>query len=184
MTAFWDWRSARVTERHATGVLTEAPLEAVELYTENAMVLAQVAPDGQRLSDILNSNSHLPIKNAQSISMIGGVEGTAGHGWSSLPTDEILFAMPPEHVSPRQMRIHRKQHRVRINTGPYLIVGNAHVLPGVKLDPFVLRARTRFLALTKARVLSTVNPAWERAAEVVLVNVRPLTDLAEVVTIS
>lgn len=184
MTAFWDWRSAPVTQRQPAQLLTEAPLEAVELYTENAMVLGQVAPDGQRLSDILNSNSHLPIKNAQSISMIGGVEGSEGQGWSSVPTDEILLAMPPEHVSPRQMRIHRRQHRVRINTGPYQMIGNAHVLPGVKLDPFVLRARMRFLALTQAHVLSTIDPAWERAAAVVLVNVRPLTDLTEVVTIS
>jgi len=146
MAAFWDWRtrSAPVTERRPAELLTEAPLEAVELYTKNAVVLAEVAPEGQRLSDILNSNSHLPIKNARSISVIAGLDGTERDGWTSIPTDDILFAMPPEHASSRQLRIHRKQHRVRIHTGPYEIAGTAHVLPGVRLDPFVLRSRMRF----------------------------------------
>lgn len=82
------------------------------------------------------------------------------------------------------MSIYRRQHRVRIATGPYVIIGHAHVQPGIKLDPYVLRSRMYVLALARARVVSTIDPVWERAAAVVLVNVQLLTDLTEVITIS
>ena len=64
------------------------------------------------------------------------------------------------------------------------MVGNAHVPPGVDLDAYALRKRIKFLAVTKALVYSTVDPALERMAEVVLVNVGPMADLSEVLTIS
>ena len=186
MAKFWDWRdnSTSVADGAGTVVVEQVPLEPVELYTRHAMVLGRVAADGRRLSDILNSNSHLPVRDARSISLLNGLDGTDGGGWTSVNTEDILFAMPPDRASPRQMRINRRQHRVRIETGPYVVVGNAHVLPGTKLDPYVLRSRMRFLALTQVHVASKTDPSWERTAPVVLVNVRPLTDLTEVVTIS
>ena len=186
MTRFWEWRNSSTLATDGTTALApdETSLEAVELYTQTAMVLGLVAPEGRRLSDILNSSSHLPVREARSISIIAGIEGSEGEGWTSVATEEVLLAMPPEHISPRQMKIHRRQHRVRIQTGPYVIVGNAHVLPGITLDPYVLRSRMRFLALTSAHVSSTTDPLWERDAPVVLVNVQPISDLTEVLTIS
>jgi hypothetical protein len=41
-----------------------------------------------------------------------------------------------------------------------------------------------FLAITGAHVSSMGDPAWERSASVVLVNVRPIDGLKEVLTIS
>ena len=67
---------------------------------------------------LVNSNSHLPVRDARSISLLNGLNGTEGGGWTSVSTQDILFAMPPEHASPRQMRINRRQHRVRVETGP------------------------------------------------------------------
>jgi hypothetical protein len=156
----------------------------VELYTRHAMVVGSVAPDGRRLSDILNSNSTLALRDARSVSLLNGVEGSDRAGWTSVRTDEILLVMPPAYDSPRQMRVHRRQHRVRIQTGEFLITGTAHVLPGMRIDPFVLRSRMRFLALTDAHVSSFTDAAWERQTSVVLVNVRPIADLREVTTIS
>ena len=184
MASFWDWRGSSASVTASTPGVEPVALEPVELYTRHAMVLGRVEPDGQRLSDILNSNSQLPVRDARSISLLNGLEGTDSDGWTSVSTDDILLAMPPERASPRQLRINRRQHRVRIETGPYAVVGTAHVLPGTKLDPYVLRSRMRFLALTQVHVTSKSDPSWERTAPVVLVNVRPLKDLAEVVTIS
>lgn len=187
MSGFWDWsNNADKSATRAATALTveETSLAAVELYTQTAMVLGEVAPEGRRLSDILNSSSRLPVRDARSISIVHEVEGSERGGWTSLATEDILFAMPPQHASLRQMKIHRRQHRIRIGTGPYRIVGTAHVLPGMKLDPYVLRSRMRFLALTDAYVTSTTDPLWERTARVVLVNVQPLEDLTEVLTIS
>jgi hypothetical protein len=185
MASFWDWRTSSSATVEPPAV-TEAPstLEPVEVYTSSALVHGLVEPEGRRLSDMLNSNSVLAIRDARSTSLMTDVDGTESKGWSRLPIDEILFVMPPRHESPRQLRIHRRQHRVRIETGHFQIVGNAHVLPGIKLDPYVLRSRMTFLAITDAYVVSIGDPAWERRAPVVLVNVRPIAGLKEVVTIS
>lgn len=186
MAKFWDWQSSSTPDtRGATAVAAPSlALEMVEIYTFYALVLGEVDSAGRRLSDILNSSSHLAVRNARSISLVNGVGGSEGKGWTRVGTEDILFAMPPEHVSPRQMRIHRRKHRIRIETGPYVVTGNAHVLPGIRLDPYVLRSRMRFLAMTDVHVSSTTDPVWERNARVVLVNVKPLKDLTEVLTIS
>ena len=183
MTRFWDWRG-KPKAAPASIAVRETALEPVEIYTDAAMILASVAPEGRRLSDILNSNSTLPIRDAHSVSVINGLEGTAGEGWTSVSVEDILLVMPPEHTSPRQLRIHRRQHRVRIITGPYHVTGHAHVLPGIALDPYVLRSRMAFLAVTDAEIYSAAGQPWERTARVVLVNVRPAVDLIEVMTIS
>lgn len=183
MPGFWEWRGKANSQ---AAVALEAPpqLEPVELYTNNAMIFGSVDPQGQRLSDILNSNSHLSIRDARSTSMLNGVPGSEGEGWTGVSADEILLAMAPEHVSPRQLRVNRRQHRVRITTGPYVVIGNAHVPPGAGLDAYALQKRIKFLAVTRAVVYSTVDPALERKAEVVLVNIGPIAELTEVLTIS
>jgi hypothetical protein len=186
MAAFWDWRttsSATVAPPPVTPA-PETTLEPVETYTPTAMIHGLVEPEGRRLSDILSSNSVLAIRNARSTSLLSDVDDSETTGWSRLTTSEILFVMPPKHESPRQLRVHRRQHRVRIETGQFQIVGNAHVLPGIRLDPYVLRTRMHFLAVTDAHVSSLGDPAWERSALVVLVNVRPVAGLREVLTIS
>ena len=187
MAGFWDWRAQSGATVAAPPVLErglQSTLEPVEIYTATAMVHGLVEPEGRRLSDMLNSNSALAIRDARSTSLLMDVDGSEGSGWSRLATDEILFVMPPERESPRQLRIHRRQHRVRIETGQFQIVGNAHALPGVRLDPYVLRTRMHFLAITGAHVSSMGDPAWERSVPVVLVNVRPIEGLTEVLTIS
>ena len=186
MTGFWDWRgsSTSVSDGAAALAAAQIALEAVEIYTSHAMLPGRVAPEGRRLSDILNATSHLPVRGVHSIGPMDAIDGTDGGDWTSISTEDILFAMPPKHASPRQMRINRRQHRVRIETGPYVLVGNAHLLPGTTIDPYVLRSRMRFLALTQVHVASRADASWERIAPVVLVNVRPLTDLTEVVTVS
>jgi hypothetical protein len=185
MAAFWDWRTPSKASVAAPPVVApEQTLEPVEIYTETAMVHGLVEPEGRRLSDILNSNSVLAIRDARSTSLFPSVDGTTGTGWTRIPADEILFVMPPEHQSPRQLRIHRRQHRMRIRCGSFDLTGNGHLPPGTTLDPYVLRSRVRFLALTGVHVFSRTDPAFERHAPVVLVNVRLATELKEVVTIS
>lgn len=183
MPGFWDWRKQSAGSAAVAAEPVPA-LEGVELYTTTAMVFGYVDPQGRRMSDILNANSHLSIENPRSTSMLEAVPGTEGEGWTSIPADEILLAMPPEHVSPRQLRVNRRQHRVRITIGPYVVIGNAHVPPGVGIDAYALRKRIKFLAVTSALVYSTVDPALERLAKVVLVNVGPIAELTEVLTIS
>jgi len=183
---FWDWRPRSAESSTASTAVAElqSTLHPVELYTKTAMVSGLIAAEGRRLSDILNSNTTLPIRDACSTSLLSNVNGEQGSGWTSIDTDDILFAVPPEHESPRQLRIHRRQHRVRIRTGPVTLTGTAHVLPGVTLDAYALRRQMRFLALTDVQMYVDLSTPFERAAPVVLVNVRPVNDLTEVTTIS
>jgi hypothetical protein len=183
MPGFWDWRTRSRTAAAATGA-EEPRLEAVELYTVTAMVYGEVDPDGRRLSDILNSNSDLAIRDPRSTSMYDEAPGSRGQGWRPIAVDDIRLVMPPEHLSSGQLRVNRRQHRVRIRTGPYVIIGNAHLPPGVDLQAYALQQRIRFLAVTKALVYSTQDPALERIAKVVLVNISPIEELTEVLTIS
>jgi hypothetical protein len=62
--------------------------------------------------------------------------------------------------------------------------GRRTCCPASDSDPFVLRSRMRFVALTDAHVSSLSDPAWETATGVLLVNVRPIADLKEVTTIN
>lgn len=184
MAGFWEWRGKPASTK-AVAVATEEPvLEPVELYTATAMVYGLVDPQGRRLSDILNANSHLAIRDPKSTSVIPTVPGTEGDGWTSIAAEDILMVMPPEHSSPRQLRVHRRQHRVRITIGPYQLVGNAHVPPGAELHSYALQRRMKFLAVTDALTYSTVDPAFERMAPVVVVNVGPIEELTEVLKIS
>jgi hypothetical protein len=185
MAGFWDWRaSSGAATVPVTEYAPELDPEPVEIYTATAMVNGMIEADGRRLSDILNTNTVLSIRDARSTSLVPHVEGTEGSGWTRLSTDDILFVMPPEHESPRQLRVNKRKHRVRIQTGQFVIAGHAHALPGIKLDPYVLRQRMHFMAITDAHVSAMGDPAWERSAPVVLVNVRPVQDLREALTIS
>ena len=183
MARFWDW-SPRTEADTATAIAErEATIESVELYTSAAMVYGWLEADGRRLSDILNTNSVLAIRDPRSTGLVADLDGEQGSGWTRLSVDDILLAMPPPHDSARQLKIHRRKHRVRIRTGPFEVVGTAHVLPGTALDPYVLRSRMHFLALTDAHLYGS-NPPIERSAPVVLVNVRPVKELLEVLPIS
>ncbi|MEP7041138.1 MAG: hypothetical protein ABI864_06140, partial [Chloroflexota bacterium] len=96
MAGFWEWRRGAQETSSTALAVEEAPLEPVELYTSSGMLFGLVEPDGRRLSDILNSNSHLPLRDARSTSIIDGVEGIEDEGWTSVPAEEILLIMPPE----------------------------------------------------------------------------------------
>ena len=142
--------------------------------------------DGQRLSDILNHQNELRVKAPRALPYgdVDEIWTAEEDTWESLPTEEVLFVMPPAHVPHPQRRVHRRQRRVRLHTGDFEIVGQVHLLPGVELDPYALATRLRFMPVTQAAVHSLIDPFWERSADVILVNVRPLEDLREVVTIS
>jgi hypothetical protein len=185
MAEFWDWKSEDAAPASSDLETTDGEqLEPVEIYTRHAMVFGFVAAHGHRLSDILNSVSSLSVRDPRSVSLLNGVDGTQGQDWAMVDTDEILMVMPPPRETSRQLRVHRSQLRIRIRTGPFEVVGNAYLIPGTAFDPYSLQGRMRFMALTRADVHYTDEPAWERSAEVILVNISPVNDLEEIVAIS
>jgi hypothetical protein len=186
--SFWTWRRGAAnfaTNGSAALEMVEEP-EPVEIYTRGAMVTGSVISHGERMSDLLNHHNQLRVRAPRALPYgdVDEVRSTVEDSWETIDVDEILFVTPPSHVSNPQRRVHRRQRRVLMRTGDFEILGQVHLLPGVELSPYALATRVHFLPVTKAMVRSTIDPFWERSADVILVNVRPLEDLREVVTIS
>jgi len=186
MRGFWSVPrpSAALATSEPITPTEDAAAEAVELYTADELVTGFVPARAQRLSDILNSAVSLLVLRPKRTDLREGGAQEVDATSMALPTSEILLAMPPQWISNPQLRVHHRRSRVRILTGRYEVVGSAHHLPGTTLDPYVLRTRIRFIAVTDATLRTTRQPWIERSAPVVLVNVGPIQELEQVITVA
>jgi hypothetical protein len=185
-TSFWSWRQPSVTAPTTDGANALDPdrrLEQVELYTTDGLVLGLIAPEGERMSDILNRERPVLVHGAQTTPFLHADLPQQPRGMASFNLDQILLAMPPARVSNPARRISRRRRRVLLQIGPYQVVGTAHMPPGANLDPYVLRTRARFIAVTDALVRHTGEPQFERGAPVVLVNTAAMTDVGDMLTV-
>jgi hypothetical protein len=184
---FWSWRRKSPSTRDTDGATALAPmldLEQVELYTSDGMVLGLVAPEGERMSDILNRQRALLVHGARQTAYGATADAEPTARISSYDSDQILLAMPPAHAGNPARRIHRKRHRVQLDVGPFRVMGTAHIPPGSTLDPYLLRTRTSFVAVTDAVVRFPDDPTFERLAEVVLVNTAAITAIDQMLTLT
>jgi hypothetical protein len=185
-TNFWSWRRQRIAGTDTDGATALAPmreLEQVELYTANAMVSGLVAPEGERMSDILNRRRPLLVHEARQTDFGATDQAEPATRMSSFDCDQILLAMPPAHAGNPARRIHRKRHRVQLDVSPFQVVGTAHMPPGSMLDPYLLRTRTAFVAVTDAVVRLPDTPSFVRLAEVVLVNTAAITAIDQMLAL-
>jgi hypothetical protein len=112
---FWGWRQSGGGAR----IEGTAALQGIdEIYTRQAIVTGSIAPNAERMSDILNRDSQLSVKGVR-IELLGNGEAPIVDEkiWLVVDPEEILFVMPPAHVSNPQRRVHRRQHRVLLRTG-------------------------------------------------------------------
>ncbi len=138
-------------------------LEPIRLITEDLDLRGWVRTQGQRMTDILQSGepfSFLP-------------SGADQAQWTEVFPDELLLVVPPPHVSPPTLRLPSNQHGILLGAGGYRVAGTAHLRPG-ELDDPMLRARRRFLPLTKATFRR--GDGDDEVAEVVIVNLRRVDD--------
>lgn len=133
--------------------------QPIRLILEDADLSGWVYTHGQRMTDILQSGEpfqYLPASGDPS-------------QWTEVFPDEVVFVVPPPHVSEPTLRVHGHQTAVRIRAGAYHIAGTAHMRPGEQDDP-MMRATRRFLPLTSATFGRDEEP--EEQADVVIVNMR------------
>lgn len=124
------------------------------------MLDGSIAVDGERLIDLLNRETTLRVCS------------TSDATWRSVDLDEVCLVGPPPHASDPQRRVRRQKHRVRVEVGPCLVTGTAHLVPGSELKPYLLRTRQRFLPITEAWIRrATHDPSLEGDVDVVLANV-------------
>lgn len=182
-TPFWNWRRSIAATAAAEPFETPRPLEQVELYTQDSQVLGLVAPDGERMSDILNRESALLVHATQRTPFTAANVPAESLDVASFSMADILLAMPPAQTTHPGRRIHRKRRRVLLRVGPFFVIGTAHLPPGTDLDPYVLRTRAGFVAVTEALVRYTGEPIFERGASVVLVNTSAMTNAEDLLTV-
>jgi hypothetical protein len=189
---FWNWRRGPApSATQGSAAIAVAPeLAAIELYTSDARIVGWIAPNGQRVTDLLSSQTELRLwrpspgaLDETGMPIPNGVEPGASGEWQSLATARVILAMPPEWRASRQLRLHRRLRRAAILAGPFNVTGNVHVPPGVEVGLHLLRTQA-FVPLTDAYLLHNGEPPFEHVVSVVLVNsahvaqIQPLVSLA------
>lgn len=189
---FWNWRRGPgPSATQGSAAIAMAPeLAPIEIYTADSRIVGWIAPSGQRVTDLLTSTDELrlwrpspgplddtgiPATNKQ----IGGETGE----WQSLPTAQVILAMPPEWRASRQLRLHRRLRRAALLAGPFSVTGNIHLQPGVGVGPHLLRGDS-FLPLTDAHILHDGEPPFEHVVSVVIVNAIHVAQIVPLVTLA
>ncbi|HEX2221047.1 MAG TPA: hypothetical protein VHK06_00815 [Candidatus Limnocylindria bacterium] len=184
---FWNWRrgSAATATSGSSAVALAPELAPIELYTAASRIVGWLAPNGQRVTDLLNSSSELRLWRPSPLPLDSTASTPEGGEaeWESLPTDAVILAMPPEWRASRQLRLHRRLRRVALSAGPFNVTGNVHLPPGGEPGPHLYRGH-RFLPLTDAYILHTAEPPFEHVVSVVIVNTAYITQLVSLVSLA
>jgi hypothetical protein len=189
---FWNWRRGPgPSATQGSAAIAAAPeLAPIELYTADARIVGWIAPNGQRVTDLLSTRDELrlwrpspgPLDERHPPQAGLQADGEAGD-WESLPTARVILAMPPEWRASRQLRLHKRLRRAALAAGPFSVTGNIHLHPGVEVGPHLLRSAS-FLPLTDAYLLHTAEPPFEHVVSVVIVNAAHVSQILPLVTLA
>ena len=171
----------------ALAAVTE--LAPIELYTADSRIVGWIAPNGQRVTDLLTTKDELRLWRPSP----GPLDDTAppdgtdhpgeGGEWESLATARVILAMPPEWRASRQLRLHRRLRRAALSAGPFRLTGNIHLAPAVEVGLHLVRNPT-FLPLTDAYLLHEGEPPFEHVVSVVLVNGAHVSQIVPLATLA
>jgi hypothetical protein len=191
---FWNWRrgpTASATQGSAALALSP-DLVPIELYTLDSRIVGWIAPNGLRVTDMLNSRPEIRLwrpspgpldDKATPAANVDADEAAQSGEWHSLATEHIVLAMPPEWRASRQLRLHRRLDRAALVAGPFSVTGNIHLTPGVEIGPHLLRIQP-FLPLTDAHILHTADPHFEHVVSVVIVNAEHVAQILPLVALA
>ena len=190
---FWNLRRGGPGPSATLGsaALAVAPeLAPIELYTADSRIVGWIAPNGQRATDLLSSQDELrlwrpspgPLDETSVPSANGKVPGDNGE-WESLPTAQVILAMPPEWRASRQLRLHRRLRRAAMIAGPFNVTGNVHLPPGVEVGLHLVRSHA-FVPLTDAYILHNGEPPFEHVVSVVIVNGAHVAQIVPLITLA
>jgi hypothetical protein len=189
---FWNWRRGPgpSATRGSAAVASSPELAPIEIYTADTRVVGWIAPNGRRVTDVLNSQDELrlwrPSPGAvddDGMPVVGTSVGGDTGDWESLATARVVLAMPPEWRASRQLRLHRRLRRAALVAGPFSVTGNIHLANGVQVGPHLLRGQG-FLPLTDAYFLHAGEPSFEHVVSVVIVNSAHVTQIVPLVTLA
>jgi len=189
---FWNWRrgAGHSATQGSAAVAVGPELAPIELYTAESRIVGWIAPQGQRVTDLLSSRVELrlwrpssgPLEDTTTPSANGTVPGDNGE-WESLPTAQVILAMPPEWRASRQLRLHRRLRRAAVIAGPFNVTGNVHLRPGAEVGPHLLRTQS-FVPLTDAYILHTGQPPFEHVVSTVIVNSAHVAQIVSLINLA
>lgn len=189
---FWNLRRGPgPSTTQASAALAVTPeLAPIELYTAESRIVGWIAPHGQRVTDLLNGQDELqlwrpspgPLDDTTEPSANGTSPAESGE-WESLPTAQVILAMPPEWRASRQLRLHRRLRRAAVVAGPFNVTGNVHLPPGVEVGLHLVRSHS-FVPLTDAYILHNGEPPFEHVVSVVIVNSAHVAQIVPLVTLA
>jgi hypothetical protein len=193
---FWNWRRGPgpSATQGSAAIATSPDLAPIELYTADARIVGWIAPNGQRVTDLLTTQDELrlwrpspgPLDDrampADDVEPTTAVPGDSGE-WESLATSRVILAMPPEWRASRQLRLHRRLRRAACVAGPFNITGNVHLAPGVEVGLHLTRTN-RFIPLTDAYILHSGEPPFEHVVSVAIVNTAHIAKIVPLVTLA
>ena len=190
---FWNWRRGPgPTATQGSAALAAAPeLAPIELYTADARIVGWIAPNGQRVTDLLATKDELrlwrpspgPLDEMGPPSEADPARAEENGEWESLATARVILAMPPEWRASRQLRLHKRLRRAALAAGPFSVTGNIHLQPGVEVGPHLLRS-SGFIPLTDAYLLHNGDPPFEHVVSVVIVNAAHVSQMVPLVTLA
>jgi len=190
---FWNWRRGpgQSATQGSAAIALSHDLAPIELYTADTRIVGWIAPNGQRVTDLLSTQDELRLwrpspgpLDDRSLPPSGVADGLGSNGeWESLATERVILAMPPEWRASRQLRLHRRLRRAAVVAGPFNVTGNVHLAPGGEISPHLLRTN-RFLPLTDAYLLHGGEPSFEHVVSVVLVNTTHIAQIVPLVTLA
>lgn len=191
---FWNWRRGPgpSATQGSAAIATSPDLAPIELYTADARIVGWIAPNGQRVTDLLSTQDELRLwrpspgpLDDRSMPAVENGNGTAGATgeWESLPTARVILAMPPEWRASRQLRLHRRLRRAACVAGPFHLTGNVHLAPGIEVGLHLTRTH-RFLPLTDAYILHSGEPPFEHVVSVAIVNTAHIAQVVPLVTLA
>lgn len=151
----------------------EPRLEPIQLFTADRVVAGWIVAIDKRVTDLLNGRDTLRV-----------CVDPAADTWADVERESLLLVAPPPRSGPNPRRIHRHKRRVRAVVGPYAVEGVAHLPPGMPLDPYLLRTRQPFVALTEAIVTRDDERDGGDLHSVVIVNVHNLEELHTLLTLA
>lgn len=148
--------------------LARAGLEPIQVVLSDKVLGGWTRTDGQRMTDILQRGEPVPF-----------LAGTArSDGWTDFLPSQVLFLVPPPHMSAPEVRVHRQRLEVLVRVGKWVLSGTAHLRPGEGTD-YYSRATRPFLPLTGA-MFAGPGDAYPREVEILIVNLARVEEFREV----
>jgi hypothetical protein len=128
-----------------------SPFVGIEFvgYSGDCRIFGRVPSLGERLTDLLNGGQRVIVRDARLESLVDGHVVTAP--LAEVERDELYAVVAKGPRGARQQRIRTEKHRIRVDLGPYVVLGNLHAPP--ETDPVgdVLR-RDVMVPLTNATI--------------------------------